>query len=95
MWVSHTLPIYLLRFLLCPITYFRCKRLAHKCHLRALWIKRKRSINAGIAQVVFDSLLFLVAAFYLPINQMTWSAVGTIAMNLVLIIWLKPGRYHG
>jgi hypothetical protein len=39
--------------------------------------------------------LFLVAAFYLPINQMTWSAVGTVAMNLVLIIWLKPGRKCG
>jgi hypothetical protein len=36
-----------------------------------------------------------VAAFYLPSEKMAWSLVGTVAMNAILIIWHKPGRYRG
>lgn len=60
-----------------------------------LWIQRRFSINAGISQLICDCLLFIVAAFYLPRDKMIWSLIGTVAMNLVLIIWHKPGRYRG
>lgn len=60
-----------------------------------LWIQRRFSINAGIAQLVCDAGLFLVASFYLPAEKMVWSLIGTVAMNLVLITWHKPGRYRG
>lgn len=61
----------------------------------ALWIQRRFSINAGVSQLVCDCMLFLVAAFYLPSEKMAWSLVGTVAMNAILIIWHKPGRYRG
>ena len=60
-----------------------------------LWIQRRFSINAGIAQLVCDAGLFLVASVYLPVEKMVWSLIGTVAMNLVLITWHKPGRYRG
>ena len=60
-----------------------------------LWFQRKFGVNAGVAQLACDAALFLVAAFYLPADKMAWSAVGTVAMNLVLIRWHKPGRYRG
>lgn len=60
-----------------------------------LWIQRRYSINAGISQLVCDCILFVVAGLYLPIEKLTWSLMGTIAMNAILIIWHKPGRYRG
>jgi uncharacterized membrane-anchored protein YitT (DUF2179 family) len=60
-----------------------------------LWIQRRYSINAGISQLVCDCVLFVVAGLYLPLEKLTWSLIGTIAMNAILIIWHKPGRYRG
>lgn len=60
-----------------------------------LWIQRRFSINAGISQLVCDCILFIIAMIYLPGEKLVWSLVGTVAMNLVLIIWHKPGRYRG
>ena len=60
-----------------------------------LWIQRRFSINAGLSQLACDCSLFVIAACYLPLDKMAWSLVGTVAMNLILIIWHKPGRYRG
>ncbi|MBF8740798.1 YitT family protein [Pseudomonas guariconensis] len=60
-----------------------------------LWVQRRFSINAGISQLVCDCILFIIAMIYLPGEKLVWSLVGTVAMNLVLIIWHKPGRYRG
>lgn len=60
-----------------------------------LWGQRRFSINAGISQLVCDCILFIIAMIYLPGEKLVWSLVGTVAMNLVLIIWHKPGRYRG
>lgn len=60
-----------------------------------LWIQRRHGINAGKTQLAFDLLLFCVAAAYLPLAKILWSALGTLAMNAMLIAWHKPGRYRG
>lgn len=60
-----------------------------------LWVQRRFSVNAGISQLVLDAALFMVASCYLPLKQLIWSLIGTIAMNAVLISWHKPGRYRG
>ncbi|EIV5806636.1 YitT family protein [Klebsiella aerogenes] len=60
-----------------------------------LWMQRKYGINAGLAQMVFDACLFVVAAFSQPWERLGWSLVGTVAMNYVLMAWHKPGRYRG
>jgi uncharacterized membrane-anchored protein YitT (DUF2179 family) len=60
-----------------------------------LWIQRRCSINAGISQLACDCVLFIVASLYLPIGKMIWSVIGTVAMNAILMIWHKPGRYRG
>jgi len=61
----------------------------------ALWTQRRYSINAGLSQLACDCMLFLLAGFFLPLEKMAWSLIGTVAMNLILIIWHKPGRYRG
>jgi uncharacterized membrane-anchored protein YitT (DUF2179 family) len=60
-----------------------------------LWIQRRFSINAGLSQLACDCVLFLVATLYLPFDKLIWSLIGTLAMNCILIIWHKPGRYRG
>lgn len=60
-----------------------------------LWIQRRYAINAGISQLACDCGLFVLASLYLPLEKMMWSVVGTVAMNAVVIIWHKPGRYRG
>jgi uncharacterized membrane-anchored protein YitT (DUF2179 family) len=60
-----------------------------------LWIQRRFSINAGLSQLACDCVLFLVAGLFLPFEKMAWSLAGTLAMNAILIIWHKPGRYRG
>jgi len=60
-----------------------------------LWIQRRYGINAGKTQLAFDLLLFCVAAAWLPLAKILWSALGTLAMNAMLIAWHKPGRYRG
>ncbi|ARP79744.1 hypothetical protein CAL12_02150 [Bordetella genomosp. 8] len=60
-----------------------------------LWVQRRSGINAGKVQLAFDLALFCVAAAYLPLAKILWSALGTFAMNAMLIAWHKPGRYRG
>jgi uncharacterized membrane-anchored protein YitT (DUF2179 family) len=60
-----------------------------------LWVQRRSGINAGKIQLAFDLALFCVAAAYLPMAKILWSALGTFAMNAMLIAWHKPGRYNG
>jgi uncharacterized membrane-anchored protein YitT (DUF2179 family) len=60
-----------------------------------LWIQRRFAINAGICQLALDAVLFAIASLYLPTDKLLWSLIGTVAMNLVLISWHKPGRYRG
>lgn len=60
-----------------------------------LWVQRRSGINAGKVQLAFDLALFCVAAAYLPMAKILWSALGTLAMNAMLIAWHKPGRYNG
>ncbi|MCA1324586.1 YitT family protein [Herbaspirillum sp. alder98] len=61
----------------------------------ALWIQRRYGINAGISQLAFDLALFGLAATSLPATKLLWSVLGTVAMNGMLIVWHKPGRYRG
>lgn len=60
-----------------------------------LWIQRRFGVNAGLSQLGFDLLLFAVAAAFLPLDKILWSVLGTVAMNGMLIVWHKPGRYRG
>jgi uncharacterized membrane-anchored protein YitT (DUF2179 family) len=61
----------------------------------ALWIQQRYRINAGISQLAFDLALFALAATFMPANKLLWSVLGAVAMNGMLIVWHKPGRYRG
>ncbi|UOO90060.1 YitT family protein [Vitreoscilla massiliensis] len=60
-----------------------------------LWMQKKYRINAGKSQMALDALVFVVALTCMDASIVALSAVSAVAMNAMLIIWHKPGRYNG
>ena len=59
-----------------------------------LWMQKKYRINAGKSQMALDALVFVVALTCMDASIVALSAVSAVAMNAMLIIWHKPGRYN-
>ncbi|ARP95831.1 YitT family protein [Bordetella genomosp. 13] len=60
-----------------------------------LWLQKRHGFNAGMGQLLFDAVLFAIAAALLPWPTVAWSLGGALAMNAMVIVWHKPGRYYG
>lgn len=61
----------------------------------ALWAQKSRGWNVGRLHMVLDGAILLAAALTLSPAQWGWSVLSTLAINLVLIAYHKPGRYMG
>ena len=59
----------------------------------SIWLQRRRAVRAGAFQMAVDSLI--VAASFLAVTPATLalSVLGAVAMNLVLAVNHRPGRY--
>lgn len=68
------------------IALFRHKASAGGVGILALWLQETRGIRAGWVQMGFDAVIFGMAAFVLPLDQLFWSLVGAVILNL-LIAW--------
>jgi uncharacterized membrane-anchored protein YitT (DUF2179 family) len=64
-------------------------------NILSIWLQRRRAIRAGAFQMAVDSLI--VAASFLAVTPATLalSVLGAVAMNLVLAVNHRPGRYLG
>jgi uncharacterized membrane-anchored protein YitT (DUF2179 family) len=64
-------------------------------NILSIWLQRRRGVRAGAFQMVVDSLI--VAASFLVVTPATLalSVLGAVAMNLVLAVNHRPGRYLG
>jgi len=58
-----------------------------------LWLQDRNIISVGWTQMAFDVLLFLTASFFMPIDLVLWSALGTALSNVVIIFNHRPDRY--
>lgn len=58
-----------------------------------LWLQEKRGWRAGHLQMGLDCAIVLTATAFVPWQQLAWSVVGAVAMNLTLAINHRPGRY--
>lgn len=61
----------------------------------ALWVQKSRGWNVGRLHMVLDGAILLAAALTLSPAQWGWSVLSTLAINLVLVAYHKPGRYMG
>ncbi len=61
----------------------------------ALYMQKKKGINAGLTQMACDALILLASVFTLHPQQLLYSAISAIAMSGVLVGFHKPERYIG
>ena len=61
----------------------------------ALWLQRARGWRAGTVQMAIDTAILLAAFVALPAAQALLSLLGALALNLVVAVNHRPGRYLG
>ena len=59
----------------------------------ALYLQDRYGWRAGKVQMAVDCCIVLLALWSMPIPQVAYSIVGAVALNLVLAINHRPGRY--
>lgn len=64
-------------------------------NILALYLQDAYGIRAGWFQLGLDVLLMLASLFFIPWENMALSLGGAVAMNLIIAINHKPGRYLG
>ncbi|MDP9902107.1 YitT family protein [Variovorax ginsengisoli] len=72
----------------------------HKCSLGgfgvlALWLQDRYGWRAGKVQMSIDCTIVLMALFAIEPMRVVCSVIGAIALNIVLAINHRPGRYLG
>jgi uncharacterized membrane-anchored protein YitT (DUF2179 family) len=58
-----------------------------------LLLQEKKGWRAGKIQMALDCAIVLLATAVVPWQQIAWSVVGAVALNLTLAINHRPGRY--
>ncbi|MFC7065219.1 YitT family protein [Brucella rhizosphaerae] len=64
-------------------------------NILALYVQDAYGIRAGWFQLGLDILIMFGSLFFIPLENMLLSLVGAIAMNVIIAINHKPGRYLG
>lgn len=60
-----------------------------------LWLQERRGWRAGKVQMAFDCLIVVAAFAIVEPELVLLSVVGAVALNLVVAVNHKPGRYLG
>lgn len=61
----------------------------------ALWLQERHGWRAGKVQLAIDLAILLAALAVLPLTQVLLSVLGAVALNLVVAVNHRPGRYLG
>jgi uncharacterized membrane-anchored protein YitT (DUF2179 family) len=61
----------------------------------AIWLQRSRGWRAGTVQMIADALILGAALLWLDLWLVALSVLGALAVNLVIAINHRPGRYFG
>jgi uncharacterized membrane-anchored protein YitT (DUF2179 family) len=61
----------------------------------ALWLQSRRGWSAGRVQMACDALIVVAAFAWVEPSRIALSVLGAVALNLVVAINHKPGRYLG
>jgi len=60
-----------------------------------LWLQQHHGWRAGAVQMGFDCLIVVAALAIVPLSLVAVSVLGAVALNLVVAVNHKPGRYQG
>lgn len=72
---------------------FRHKASLGGFNVLVLYLQDKRGWRAGHLQMGLDCAIVLAATALVPWQDIVWSVVGAVALNLTLAINHRPGRY--
>ncbi|BAO80905.1 uncharacterized conserved protein [Serpentinimonas raichei] len=61
----------------------------------AVYLQKRLGWRAGVVQMGFDALLLLLAFTLLPPKQVLLSLLGALALNMVIAVNHRTGRYMG
>jgi uncharacterized membrane-anchored protein YitT (DUF2179 family) len=61
----------------------------------SIWLQEKHGVRAGVFQMVVDSVVVVASCFLVPPRTLFLSVLGAAALNLVLAVNHRPGRYLG
>jgi uncharacterized membrane-anchored protein YitT (DUF2179 family) len=61
----------------------------------AIWLQERRGVRAGVFQLVVDALVVVASALVVPPATILLSVIGAVALNMVLAVNHRPGRYLG
>ena len=64
-------------------------------NILALYLQDAYGVRAGWFQLGLDIVIMLLSLFFIPWANMVLSLAGAVAMNLIIAINHKPGRYVG
>ncbi|WP_242333498.1 MULTISPECIES: YitT family protein [unclassified Anaeromyxobacter] len=71
----------------------------HAClgglNILSIHLQERHGVRAGAFQMVVDALVVLASLFVAPLSTIALSVVGAVALNLVLAVNHRPGRYLG
>lgn len=73
---------------------FRHKSSLGGLGILAFYLQNKFGLRAGTFQLIVDCTILAVCAILFPIEVVIFSVIGAIAMNIVLVVNHKPGRYQ-
>ncbi|TFH88305.1 YitT family protein [Billgrantia azerbaijanica] len=64
-------------------------------NILVLYLQDRYGLRAGYVQLAIDALIMLTALWVLPPPQVGLSVLGAVALNLIIALNHKPGRYMG
>ncbi len=64
-------------------------------NILSIWLQERRGVRAGAFQMAVDSAIVVAGFFVVSARALLLSIVGAVALNLVLAVNHKPGRYLG
>ena len=59
------------------------------------FLQDKKIMSAGIFQMIVDLLILFSGFFVLPVENLLYSILGALVLNLIVAINHRPGRYIG
>ena len=64
-------------------------------NILALYLQERFGLRAGKVQMAIDVLIVLAAVAIVPLDKVALSILGALALNMVLAINHRAGRYMG
>ncbi|MBB3183898.1 uncharacterized membrane-anchored protein YitT (DUF2179 family) [Halomonas fontilapidosi] len=77
------------------LVLFRHRTSLGGINILALFLQDRYGWRAGYVQLGIDALIMLVALLILPMERVGLSVLGAVALNLIIALNHKPGRYMG